>query len=314
MCAVALAVGCVVVAGESISLDGEWNLSWRHQEEKGLWRTIPAQVPGDALIELERVGNLPDLTVGTNVWSAFPWEQCEWHYERTFAAPSVAPGERVRLRFEGVDTRAEYFLNGMRLGGSGNMFVPVSFDVTDHLLPTNSLEVLIHSPLGRPLLGVLGRSRVGGTDVEGIRKAQHAFGWDIMPRVVSCGIWRGVALERVPPVRFGDVHWNVRGTDPKARTASGLVDCQILAPLRYLHRARLRLTLLRNGRVAWSTEHVVRYYQTRDGFGVRDADLWWPRDAGEPALYDAVAEFVDADGTVLACAAGGEGGGTENFF
>ena len=188
MCAAALVAACVASAGESVSLNGAWELSWRHQEEKGAWRTIPAQVPGDALIELERAGMLPDLTVGTNVWSAFPWEQCEWRYARTFAAPRVVPGERMRLRFEGVDTRAEYFLNGVRLGASDNMFVPVSFDVTDHLRPTNRLEVLIHSPLGRPILGVLGRSRVGGTDVEGIRKAQHAFGWDFMPRIVSCGI------------------------------------------------------------------------------------------------------------------------------
>ena len=298
--AVGFLTACLASAGESVSLNGAWELSWRHQEERGAWRTIPAQVPGDALAELERAGILPDLTVGTNVWSTFPWEQCEWRYARMFAVPCVASGERVRLRFDGVDTRAEYFLNGTRLGSSENMFVPASFDVTDRLRPTNRLEVVIHSPLGRPILGVLGRSRVGGTDVEGIRKAQHAFGWDIMPRVVSCGIWRGVFLDRVPPVRFGDVHWMVRSANHQARTASGLVDCQILAPLRYLHRARLRLSLTRGGRVAWHTEHVVRYYQTRDGFGVRNADLWWPRDAGEPALYDAVAEFVDADGTVLA--------------
>jgi hypothetical protein len=109
-----------------------------------------------------------------------------------------------------------------------------------------------------------------------------------------------VALWGVRPAGFGGGHWLVRSANHQARTASGLVDCQILAPLRYLHRAKLRLSLSRGGRVAWKTEHVVRYYQTRDGFGVRGADLWWPRDAGEPALYDAVAEFVDADGTVLA--------------
>ena len=106
MCASALVAACVASAGESVSLNGAWELSWRHQEEKGAWRTIPAQVPGDALIELERAGMLPVLTVGTNVWSAFPWEQCEWRYARTFAAPRTAPGERLRLRFDGVDTRA----------------------------------------------------------------------------------------------------------------------------------------------------------------------------------------------------------------
>ena len=67
MCVIGLLAVTAVPAGESVSLDGAWELSWRHQEEKGAWRTISAQVPGDALIELERAGMLPDLTVGTNV-------------------------------------------------------------------------------------------------------------------------------------------------------------------------------------------------------------------------------------------------------
>ena len=121
-----------------------------------------------------------------------------------------------------------------------------------------------------------------------------------MPHVVCGGIWRGVALDVLPECRFGDVHWMCIRTDPAARRATLRVDCQILAPWRHLHEAKLRLVLSRNGKIAASTEHVVRFYQTRDGIEVRNADLWWPRDAGEPALYDAVAEFVAPDGTVLA--------------
>ena len=66
---------------------------------------------------------------------------------------------------------------------------------------------------------MLGRSRVGGTDVEGIRKAQHSFGWDIMPRVVSGGIWRDVRVEVLPPERFGDVFWIVERVDAAKKTA-----------------------------------------------------------------------------------------------
>ncbi len=288
------------VGAKGVSLDGAWELSYRFQQEGGAWKTVPAKVPGDAYVALQDAGVLPDLTVGTNVFAALRYEQCEWRYRRTFPGVSAAKGETVQLRFDGVDTRADYYLNGECLGHTENMFVPARFDVTGRLKEENVLEVNIKSPLGRPLLGVLGRSRVGGTDVEGIRKAQHSFGWDIMPRVVSGGIWRSVSLDVLPECRFGDVHWMCVRADPAARTADVRVDCQILAPWRHLHEATLRITLARNGKVAARREHVVRFYQTRDSFTVRDADLWWPRDAGEAALYDATAEFVAADGTVLA--------------
>ena len=177
-------------AAASLSLDGEWELSYRNQQEGGEWKTIPGRVPGDTHIDLERAGLIPDPMVGTNVFGIYQWEQCEWRYTTTFPKIEAANGDKVQLRFDGVDTRAEYFINGERLGASANMFIPVTFDVTDRLKDVNTLVVNIKSPLRDPNLplGVLGRTRVGGTDVEGIRKAQHMYGWDIMPRLVSSGI------------------------------------------------------------------------------------------------------------------------------
>ena len=223
----------------ALSLNGAWRLDWRFEEEQGDWRTVETQVPGDAYIALQDAGVLTDLTVGTNVWGALKYEQCEWRYSRIFDAPALKTGERAELVFDGVDTRATYTLNGEVIGRSANMFVPHRFDVTGKLKPTgNMLEVLIASPLGRSLLNVLGRSRVGGTDVEGIRKAQHSFGWDIMPRVVSGGIWRDVHIDILPPERFGDVFWIVERVDAKARTADVRVQCQVIAPRRRLHARR----------------------------------------------------------------------------
>ena len=298
----AFSMACGARAAD-VSLDGDgWRLSFRPQQDGSEWRTVPASVPGDVLVDLERAGVIADPMVGTNVWSLFRLEANEWRYERTFAGVPCRAGERIELRFAGVDTRAEYFLNGERLGASANMFLPVSFDVTDKLKESNALVVRIASPLRDPNdpLGVLGRSRVGGTDVEGIRKAQHMFGWDIMPRLVSGGIWKSVMLATVPETRFADVHWMTFSADPRTRKASVLVDCRIVAPWRHLHRVRLRLALARNGKVAAAKEHVVRFYQTRDSLQVADADLWWPRDAGEPALYEATAELLDEHGAVLA--------------
>ena len=116
--------GCLVVAcavrlsASDISLDGIWKLSYRHQQEGGEWTILEAPVPGDTNEALVKAGVLPDPKVGTNVFVHLPAEQYEWKYERTF--PGVLPeqGGRQILQFDGVDTRAEYFLNGERLGAS----------------------------------------------------------------------------------------------------------------------------------------------------------------------------------------------------
>lgn len=299
--------GCLVVAcavrlsASDISLDGIWKLSYRHQQEGGEWTILEAPVPGDTNEALVKAGVLPDPKVGTNVFVHLPAEQYEWKYERTFSGVLPEQGGRQILQFDGVDTRAEYFLNGERLGASDNMFIPVSFNVTGKLKSENKLVVHIRSILGSGELGVLGRNRIGGTDGEYVRKAQHSFGWDIMPRLVSSGIWKSVTLRNLPAVCFDGFNFFVRQVDAKARTAQYLVDYQITAPWRYLHRAKLRFTLSRNGKVADRFENVIHFYQTRANYrSVRNADLWWPRDAGESALYEAKAEFVDEDGRVLA--------------
>ena len=290
-----------ILLAAALSLDGAWNLDYRVEEEDGEWSRVEATVPCDGYLAFQEAGILPDLTVGTNVWGVLKCEQYEWRFTRTFDAPVVERGEKAELVFEGVDTRATYALNGETIGRSDNMFIPHRFDVTKKLKPRNNvLEVKIASPLGRGLLNVLGRSRIGGTDVEGIRKAQHSFGWDIMPRVVSGGIWRSVRIDVLPPERFGDVFWIVERVNAKAKTADVRVQCQVIAPRRRLHEATLRVSLSRDGKVAAECEHPYRYAQTCDTLKIRDAKLWWPRSAGEPILYDAVAELKDPSGRVLA--------------
>jgi len=105
------ALPLAAVAG--VSLDGGgWRLDYRLEEEGGGWKSVPTAVPGDAYLSLEQAGVVPPLMKGTNVWGMFRYEQCEWKYSRTFDAPQVKSGERLQLRFDGVDTRATYFLNG----------------------------------------------------------------------------------------------------------------------------------------------------------------------------------------------------------
>ena len=108
---------------KKITLNGAWSLKGKSQcsqEENVI--CIDAQVPGCAQLDLSKAGYLPeDLFLGENIRETEKYEGYEWWYERKFNAPKER--ENLYLVFEGVDCLAEYFLNGVKLGESKNMFV-----------------------------------------------------------------------------------------------------------------------------------------------------------------------------------------------
>ena len=101
---------------QTISLNGKWNLKGKNQVmDDGNIIDIVANVPGCVQLDLSNEGILPnDLFLGLNVKESEKFEDYEWWYEKTFDCPEVK--KNVFLVLEGVDTIAEYFLNGQKIG------------------------------------------------------------------------------------------------------------------------------------------------------------------------------------------------------
>ena len=185
-----------------ISLNGTWSLHGRSTTDPSLEPiTISdATVPGMAQLELSRLGIIPkDLYMGMNITSTEQYEDWEWWYEREFDAPTEH--ERAFLVFRGVDCHAEYFLNGERLGESANMFIPHEFAVANRLKSgKNTLtvhlraprEVSHHEKFDLHTLANHGSFSFKGPEMVYERRAAHTYGWDIMPRAITCGLWRDV--------------------------------------------------------------------------------------------------------------------------
>ncbi len=96
-----------------ISLDGAWQLYFFPQGEheydspQGLVQSgikpIPAQVPGNVELDLQRAGLLPDLYYSDNIRQVRRFETYEWWYFRSFPVPAEFLGKRVEIAFEGMD-------------------------------------------------------------------------------------------------------------------------------------------------------------------------------------------------------------------
>ena len=195
---------------KKISLNGRWELYFFEQEkiksygvdsfDKKEVNFVFAEVPGNVELDLSRNGFLPeDIFKGFNILELKKYENYEWWYESEFDAPKDAENKNVFLRFAGVDTLAEYWLNGEKIGESENMFIPVEFDITEKLLAKNKLTVRIRSVMREAYskdysIYSLAGNWAANSEAIHIRKAPHSFGWDIFPRAVTSGLWRDVDL------------------------------------------------------------------------------------------------------------------------
>ncbi|QBD83177.1 DUF4981 domain-containing protein [Ktedonosporobacter rubrisoli] len=74
-----------------------------------------------------------------------PTENPTGCYRRTFFIPAHWQGQRIRLRFEGVDSAFHVWINGTRVGYSQGSRLPAEFDITESLrLGKNNLSVCVY--------------------------------------------------------------------------------------------------------------------------------------------------------------------------
>ena len=295
------------------SLDGEWTAfvdrgaksdgfaDLLSLERSGLARAH-ATVPGTVEAVLQALGELPaDLYQGVGVLTARQAEGYHYFYGRRFELDQDQLRARsLRLVFGGVDTLATYYVNGSLVGTSANMLVPVELEV-GHVAHAglNEVVVCLSPPCPRvPRVLELFEGSPDASREESlpIRKAPHMYGWDIMPRLISGGIWRGVRLE----ARWGPVleDWVIVTLASNEAGSSRLRLATLVSGLGgglqggRLGQAeadkgsqlRLRLDAQWAGRRIEAETAVQASRQSHD-FTVPGAALWWPKGYGEPACY-----------------------------
>lgn len=300
---------------QDISLNGAWELTFFPQPKKAVTtpdqlagvkaEKLVATVPGNVELDMLKAGLIADPMIGNNVYALRKYEGYQWCYSRSFPSPAVKPGERVRLEFGGIDCLAEIWLNGEHLGSTTNMFIEHAYDVTDHLNTggTNTLQVIIRSAVieaQQYLLGTFSVGNFAATESTYIRKAPHGYGWDIMPRLVSAGLWRDVSLHVINETRIVNTQWMTSSIDLAAGTAQVFVDVQLAIPFEHLDRTQARIVLSRGGKVVREEAVLVTAHAFRRIIGLEDVAFWWPRGYGDPALYDAQVVLEDETGKVVA--------------
>lgn len=271
---------------QSFSLNGEWKLEGKEQEAASSIITLQAHVPGEVQLDLSRAGYLSsDLFYGLNIFETNKYEGYEWWYEKIFTAPEER--ENVFLVFDGVDCIAEYYLNDIKIGESRNALIRHEFEIGSFLADgENLLRVHIKSPMVyahyRPfdLSAIYFSGHIGfnGT-ATALRKPPHSFGWDIMPRAVTSGIWRDVRIEVRDRIRFEQLFIN----PDKNGFSIAYELCS-----RYCDFKDVEIEFKGFcGDSSFSKRMRAKWkIGARDYVRIDDPKLWWPYGYGDASLYD----------------------------
>lgn len=270
---------------------------------------IPATVPGTVLSSYWNVGAIPDPNYGGNQLAiSDSFFYADFWYRTEFERPAPAPGRHVFLDFDGVNWKAEAYLNGERLGRIEGAFMRGRFDVTRLLRPgTNALAVRVekNATPGSVKQKTLEASGLNGGALGADNPTYHAaIGWDWIPTVRGrdVGLWNDVYLSESGPLTIEDP-W-LRTTLPLPDTSRA--DVRIEVALRNHEPGAVDATL--RGRFGDATFEqpvhlaggaattVVLDPSSHPALRLDRPRLWWPNGYGEPYLYDVSLEVATPDG------------------
>lgn len=295
--------------GEWIITDG-WELGTSTQvieSEKSIFnldfdthKWYNATVPGTVLTTLVDQGVYPDPYFGLNNMSIpDTLAHIKWWYRTTFDSPADITGKRIRLLFNGINYRAEIFLNGKKLGNMTGAFIRGEFDVTS-LLKSNEKNVLalLVSPPDNPGISHE-QSMLAGQGLNGGQLSLDgptfisSIGWDWVPgiRDRNTGIWQDVRLKIGGNIKIGDpqIITNVLLPDTTKATVKIIAPVSNMTnrPLHGVLSAKFEGVDISLPFSLNANEQKELVFDPADikALNIKNPKLWWPNGYGKPNLY-----------------------------
>lgn len=274
---------------EKKPINAGWELRNTKEQE---W--IPAQVPGDIYSALLAADRMEDPFFGDNEYQAKALMDEDYEYRTSFTVERrmMEDHDEILLRFDGIDTLAEIYLNDCYLGKADNMHRVWEYSVGDVLQEENTLRVVISSPNQYMAEAYQKYKNIGNEDtLEGfmhLRKAHYMSGWDWGACLPDGGIFRPVTLLGIKEARIDGVYIRQRHEDGKVWLEPE-VDMELFTD----EAAEKALTY---DVVITAPDGTKRMYtDSPDEIEIEQPRLWWPNGIGEQPLYTVEVILKDED-------------------
>ena len=288
----------VDATGEAISKTGFNTQNW-----------VVATVPGTVLTSYKNVGAIPNPNYADNIFQVSEsFFNSDFWYRNEFEVAKDFAKEKVFLNFDGLNWKADIYLNGEKIGRQEGAFIRGTYDVTNRLVEgKNVLAVKIEK---NAHIGAVKEKYEYNTDFNGgILGADnptfHAtIGWDWISTIRgrNIGIYNDVYLTTSGKVTLHDPFVQTELSHPSLKatlTPEIIIQNHDAAPVKgVLHGSigDIKFTqelILKAGEKREVKFSPEKYAQLRE----QELKLWWPKGYGEPYLYDAEFEFKIADAT-----------------
>jgi exo-1,4-beta-D-glucosaminidase len=210
---------------------------------------------------------------------------CSWWYRTEFTPPAGPPGKTAWLHFNGINYRANIWLNGQKVADAKDVagtYRTFEFNVSKYLKrgTKNALAVEVSAP---------GKDDLGITWVD----------WNPTPPDKDMGIWKEVLLTESADVAVRNPFVSSKlAADYKTAALTVTADLRNIAnhPVRGTLQTEIDNTKITQPVVLAAGETKTVSFQPAK-FGalkLTHPRLWWPYAIGEPYLYKAKISFVVA--------------------
>ncbi|MDR3609343.1 MAG: glycoside hydrolase family 2 TIM barrel-domain containing protein [Ignavibacteriaceae bacterium] len=252
--------------------------------KSGAW--FKAVVPGTVHTDLLNNKLIPDPFYSDNELGLQWIGNMDWDYRTEFDLPkSFNNSKPVFIKFDGVDTISDIFLNDIKIGSTQNMFCSYEFDITSLLKrKRNELLVRFASPYTYSLAleNKYGKLPVSlNSQRVYIRKAQYSFGWDWGPSLATSGLWKDVSLCQKEDALISHFTFNTISVSDKKGSVELKADIE-----NPLNKNLKLVIILSHDKYKYERVIELNNNEILYNFDVPDPSLWWPNGYGNPSLYD----------------------------
>jgi hypothetical protein len=228
----------------------------------------------------------------------------DFWYRTEFLSPAAYSGRKVYVNFDGINWKAEVFLNGEKLGRIDGGFMRGRFEITNLIRPKekNALAVRIEKNAmpGSIKQKTLETAGLNGGALGADNPTYHAsIGWDWIPTVRgrNIGTWNDVYLTASGPVTIESPY--IRTILPLPDTTQADIEVEVSLNN---HESKPVSGILRGrfGEIAFeqqvsldaaSTKTVVLNPSTNPSLRLSNPRLWWPAGYGDQNLYNVELRF-----------------------
>ena len=287
-------VSLLVLSCKQPKKDLEYNYllnNWKFsQEGDSIWK--PASIPGTVQTDLLNLGEIPHPFIGTNEDSIQWISKKNWSYKTPVSVTEeTLLKSKHFLRFEGLDTYADIYLNDQFLLKTNNAFRSWEVDVSDVLKLENELKIILNST-----------DSIEKTEAEKLdyklpesprvftRKPQYQYGWDWGPTVKTMGITKDIALVSYDKIRFKSVFLKTNSISE----AKAEISAELIIHTQVQEEVIVQITNNDTQEIFESIITVIPEKQEyKVPFSIKNPKLWWTHNLGNPYLYNIDVELLN---------------------